>query len=121
MRMLAAYGRGGALMGVALYKINGTALLLGAVIVTGPGGLGIGRKLFDAAAEEGRIAGMRRVRAITTNDNAEAILFYQRVGMHFETLYPGGADAFRGLKTGIHVIGRHGLPMRDIIEFGMEL
>lgn len=121
MRMLGAWAAGGSLRGVAYFKMNGSALLLGAIIVIGEPHRGVGRTLFDAVADEGRAAGMRKMRALTTNDNFEAMRFYQRLGMRFETLYPGGVDAFRSFKTGIHQTGRHGLPLRDIFEFEMNL
>lgn len=121
MSMLAAHTPGGQLRGVAYYKLNGSTLLLGAIIAVGERNKGIGNILFDAIIAEGRSARMRKMRALTTNENFEAMKFLQRRGMRLETLYPGGADAFRAFKPGIYKQGKHGLPLRDILEFEMEL
>lgn len=121
MTLLGAWTPLGQLRGLAYYKVNGSTMLLGAIITIGERAKGVGKILFDAVLAEARTTRMRKMRALTTNDNFEAMKFYQRCGMRFETLYPGGADAFRAFKPGIYRNGKHGLPLRDILEFELSL
>jgi GNAT superfamily N-acetyltransferase len=59
----------------------------------------------------------RRVWLVTTNDNLDAIRFYQRRGFRLCEVRPGAVDAARrALKPGIPEIGNHGIAIRDEIE-----
>jgi GNAT superfamily N-acetyltransferase len=56
---------------------------------------GIGTALLTAAADEARRAGCARAWLITTNDNLDAVRFYQRrgwdlVALHRDDVTPGG-------------------------------
>jgi GNAT superfamily N-acetyltransferase len=122
MQLLAVFDASGAVSGLAYYKINGSAVLLGAVVILGDNHRhGVGEALFNAVKVKALEANMRRIRAITTNDNFEGMAFYQQMGMRFSTLYAGGADAFRAFRTGIKTIGKRGLPLRDLIELELDL
>jgi len=52
-------------------------------------GRGVGTALVDAAVRQARTLGCTRVRLTTTNDNLDALRFYQRRGFHIRTVYPG--------------------------------
>jgi GNAT superfamily N-acetyltransferase len=59
----------------------------------------------------------RRVWVVTTNDNLDAVRFYQRRGFRLRDIRPGAVDAARrALKPGIPEIGNHGIAIRDEIE-----
>ena len=120
MQLLAARSSDGEICGVAYYRMNGAVALLGAIIVTDMR-RGIGSALFEAVAAEAREMKLRKLRAITTNDNFEAMKFYQKHGMRFMTLFAGGADAYRAFKPGLHPIGYHGIPCRDVLELEIDL
>lgn len=49
-------------------------------------GQGIGLRMMDALAENGRGAGMRTMRVETQNTNVPAIRFYRRAGFHIESV-----------------------------------
>ncbi len=106
--------------GVAIYRMNGATVLLGAIIVV-EGHHGIGTVLFQSVVSDARELKLKKLRASTTNDNVEAMKFYQKRGMRLNALFAGGADAFRAFRPGLHVMGRHGIPCRDIIELEMDL
>jgi ribosomal protein S18 acetylase RimI-like enzyme len=53
---------------------------------------------------------------LTTNDNLDALRFYQRRGFRLAELYPGAVqDARVRLKPEIPASGNHGIPIRDEI------
>jgi len=76
---------------------------------------GIGSALLDALrAEVGESA---RLWVVTTNDNLDALRFYQRRGFVLRALRPGAVDeARRSLKPHIGRVGEHGIPLRDELE-----
>lgn len=121
MRLLEAVNTDGERLGMAYYKINNTMVLLGAIVITGPGKNGIASQLFDAVVAETKAAGMRKIRACTSNDNFAAMHFYQSRGMRFLSLYPGAVDAFRAMRPGLIKVGPNGIPVRDMIELDLDV
>ena len=78
-------------------------------------GRGIGSTLLDAVRAEA--VGCRRVWLVTTNDNLDALRFYQRRGFRLVELRPGAVDSARAsLKPEIGSLGEHGIPIRDELE-----
>ncbi|RME26780.1 MAG: GNAT family N-acetyltransferase [Candidatus Zixiibacteriota bacterium] len=82
---------------------------------------GIGTALLERVAAAARQAGCRRLWLITTNDNIDAIRFYQRRGMHLVAVHVDALTRSRRLKPGIPAIGCYGIPIRDEIEFELML
>ncbi len=80
-------------------------------------GQGVGSALIDAVRQAARSANCRRLWLMTTNDNLNAIGFYQKRGFHIAAVYPGAVDRARLIKPGIPLIGENGIPVRDEIEF----
>jgi hypothetical protein len=60
--------------------------------------------------------GVKVLRVTTTNDNLEALRFYQRRGFRIIALYPGAVDESRRIKPSISAIGEYGIPIHDEIE-----
>ncbi len=120
MTLKAAFSPDGKLGGVAYYRMSGMVALLGAIVVT-DGGRGMGTALFNAVADEARAQKMKRLRAITTNDNFEAMAFFQKRGMRFMSMFPGGVDAYRAFKPGLRELGFHGIVCRDVFELELDL
>jgi len=84
-------------------------------------GRGIGSHLIDEVAAQARRAGCKRIFLTTTNDNLHALGFYQKHGFVLAALRAGELDHARQLKPSIPLIGMHGIPLRDEIEFEMTL
>jgi len=61
------------------------------------------------------------LRLTTTNDNLDALRFYQRRGFHLSALRPGAVDAARLRKPSIAQVGEYGLPIRDEIDLVLSL
>ena len=68
-----------------------------------------------------REAGCTRLWLTTTNDNLDALRFYQRRGFVLAALYPDALIGSRPLKPEIPLIGAYGIPLRDELELEMEL
>lgn len=78
-------------------------------------GKGIGTKLLQAVKN----IPCRRLWTITTNDNLEALQFYQKRGFVLVTLYPNALEQSRKLKPEIPLVGKYGIPLRDEIELAI--
>ena len=83
---------------------------------------GTGTALIAAIETVARDAGCTRLWLITTNDNVDALRFYQRRGFRLAKLHPGAVDDSRArLKPGIPKLGDHGIPLRDELELELRL
>lgn len=80
---------------------------------------GIGTALLERAVEAARAAGCRRVWLLTTNDNVDAMRFYQRRGFTLSAVYLNAHEESRKVKPTIPKIGCYGIPLRDEVEFEM--
>jgi GNAT superfamily N-acetyltransferase len=77
---------------------------------------GIGTMLIEAAVGKARRFGCREIRLTTTNDNVDALRFYQRRGFRLAELRPGAVDQSRQLKPQIPQVGDYGIPLHDEID-----
>lgn len=82
---------------------------------------GVGTALLEAIVKQARKEGCRLLRLITTNDNTNALRFYQVRGLKISELRRDAITVSRKLKPGIPFIGHHGIPIRDEIELDMHL
>ncbi len=84
-------------------------------------GRGVGTALLDAVTAEARRAGCRRVWLVTTNDNLNALRFYQGRGFRLVAVHPGAVVQSRRLKPEIALVGNFGIPIRDELELELPL
>jgi ribosomal protein S18 acetylase RimI-like enzyme len=84
-------------------------------------GQGIGTMLIDKAIEESRARNCNRLFLITTNDNLNALGFYQKRGFEIVTVYRGAVNESRKRKPSIPLIGYNNIPLRDAIELEIKL
>jgi GNAT superfamily N-acetyltransferase len=82
---------------------------------------GAGTALLEAVAQAARSTGCHRLWLITTNDNLEALRFYQRRGFALVAVHRDAIAASRALKPAIPELGEHGIPIRDEIELELAL
>lgn len=91
-------------------------------IVADPRGGGIGSQLLERVVSTAREAGCISLWLTTTNDNIDALRFYQRRGFHLSVLRPDAADEARcSLKPELPEVGSYGIPMRDEIDLVLDL
>ena len=84
-------------------------------------GLGIGTALVDAVKRKARLLNCTRLWLITTNDNIDALLFYQKRGFVLEKLHRDAVTRARKMKPEIPLYGLESIPIRDEIELEMQL
>ena len=111
----------GDLTGVATYVIDGDGCelltLYAATRLTG-----VGSALLATVQDIACDAGCRRLWVVTTNDNVEALRFYQRRGFRLVLIRPGAVDRSREmLKPEIPRSGAYDIPLRDELELEMTL
>ncbi len=82
---------------------------------------GVGTMLINKVVEEARTKGCRRIFLITTNDNLNALGFYQKRGFELVKIYRGAVNESRKIKPSISLIGENNIPLRDEIELEMML
>ena len=63
----------------------------------------------------------KRIWLITTNDNINAIKFYQKCGFVFSAVYCDAIKNSRRIKPEIPLIGNFNIPIRDELEFELIL
>jgi GNAT superfamily N-acetyltransferase len=101
-------------LGLATFRVSGDVAELVTLDAVHPS-KGIGTALVEALwARVVTRAG--RLRVTTTNDNLDALRFYQRRGFRPVALRPGAVEQGRALKPSIPQFGRYGIPIRDEIE-----
>jgi ribosomal protein S18 acetylase RimI-like enzyme len=112
--------RGGRIVGLVTYDLAGTMLevvTLNAIERR----TGVGTLLMDAAANKARRNGCSEVRLTTTNDNVDALRFYQRRGFRLAELRPGAVDRSRLEKPEIPRTGDYGIPLHDEIDLSLRI
>jgi ribosomal protein S18 acetylase RimI-like enzyme len=77
---------------------------------------GIGTMLIEAVRAEAKRRGCQQVTLTTTNDNVDALRFYQRRGFRMAALRPGAVDRSRLRKPEIPRTGDFGIPLHDEID-----
>ena len=81
-----------------------------------------GSALVEALERLAGEQGWQRLWVLTTNDNVDALRFYQRRGFRLVDLHPGAVDAARDeLKPEIPRAGAYGIPLRDELVLEMVL
>ena len=82
---------------------------------------GVGTALLLRLREEARRRKCERIWLITTNDNLNAMRFYQRRGFAIAAFHKNAIDVSREMKPTIPETGDHEIPIRDEVEFEMQL
>ena len=82
---------------------------------------GVGTALIEAVRDIALKSGCKRLWLITTNDNMNALRFYQKRGFVLVAIHRDALDISRKLKPEISLIGNDGIPLRDEIELEMLL
>lgn len=79
-------------------------------------GPGIGSTLISFVEQTVRLAGIGRIWLVTSNDNLDALRFYQRRGYRIVAVRPNAIDEARQLKPSIPHVGYYDIPIHDELE-----
>jgi ribosomal protein S18 acetylase RimI-like enzyme len=77
---------------------------------------GIGTKLLNELKIIAGGEGCKRIFLMTTNDNLDALRFYQRRGFVIKGIHIDSMKKSREMKAGIPLAGDYNIPMRDEID-----
>lgn len=112
--------RDGEIAGVLTYNMRAGELEIVSINAVEPGG-GVGTSLLAAATDLARERGCRRVWLVTTNDNLDALRFYQRRGLRLVAVHRGAVDDARSLKPSIPEVGEYGIPLHEELELELRM
>lgn len=80
---------------------------------------GAATRLIDMVKKQAKNDRCERVWLMTTNDNTQALRFYQKRGFVLVAIRPNAIEAQRKIKP-IPLIGNDGIPIRDEIELDFK-
>ena len=83
--------------------------------------IGVGTKLVDALEEAAMSRGLRRCRAVTTNENSGAQAFYEALGFELVDVREGAVTRGRLIKPTIPLAADDGAPITDEWVFERRL
>lgn len=108
----------GRLAGIALFRVTQQEMELVALDSVFQR-RGIGTRLLESVIAHFRDNGFKRLWLIATNDNINAIRFYQKRGFDLCAFYKDGIMKARTTKPQIPPVGYDGIPIRHELEFEM--
>jgi ribosomal protein S18 acetylase RimI-like enzyme len=106
--------------GFLVYRVQGLAAEI-VVMDALEAGLGIGTAMLVALSDALERIGVQEVWATTTNDNLDALRFYQRRGFRLEAVRRDAVAQVRHLKPAIPAVGAFGIPICDEVDLRGEL
>jgi len=107
-------------IGLLTYRIEGLDCEI-ATIDSTVEGAGVGTALINAVRKIAKAKGCKRLWLITTNDNLNALGFYQKRSFQIIAVRPNAVDEARKLKPQISLKAANGIPIRDELELELEL
>ena len=111
---------GDEVLGYLFYEIhNGECEIM--VLESVVQSIGIASALIDKVKQTAKLSGVGKVVVQTSNDNTHAFRFYQRRGFTIREIRLGALDIARQLKPIVPLIGEDGIPLRDEIEFEIDV
>lgn len=106
----------GALLGAVLYRMEDGECEVSALFSLVQG-IGAGTRLLDAVVEAAKAQHARRLWLVTTNDDTQAIRFYQKYGFSLKAVHIGALEVTRRLKKELPAHGNDGIPIQHEFEF----
>ena len=82
---------------------------------------GIGTSMLNNLIEIAKRKACDRLHLMTTNDNLDALRFYQRRGFHICGIHINSMEISRKMKPSIPETGDYGIPIRDEIDLELSI
>ncbi len=113
--------RAGRPVGLLTFRVDEDSVELSS-IAADPAHGGVGTALLAALDGVVRLTDRHWIWVVTTNDNLDALRFYQRRGFRIGEVRVGAVDRARlSIKPSIAGIGAYGIPLRDEFELVLDL
>lgn len=80
----------------------------------------VGTQLLTAVEDIAKASDCRRLWLVTTNDNVDALRFYEKRGYRVKEIHKGAIARSRKIKPSIPEFGNYGIPISDEIELEKE-
>jgi len=109
----------GKIIGLGLYRIENDCEIV--LLETFVQNKGIGTQLIEKIKEIAIKNSCNRIWLVTTNENINAIKFYQKRGFRISNIYLNAMEEARKIKPEIPLIAENGIELRDEIEFEIKL
>jgi len=106
--------------GFLIYRVRGPAAEIVAMEAC-ESRRGVGTALLVALDGVLERIGVREIWVTTTNDNLDALRFYQRRGFRLEVVRPDAVQEARRLKPAIPECGAYGIAIRDEVDLRADL
>lgn len=106
--------------GLVTYNIEGESCEIITLDSLQPG-MGVGTALLEAVRDVALEQGCKRLWLVTSNDNLDALRFYQKRGFELVAVYRNAMADARKLKPQIPITGKDNIPLRDEIELEWNL
>lgn len=84
-------------------------------------GKGIGSCLMKEVEHFVQQQGIATISLVTTNDNLNALKFYQKRGYKLDVIFPNAVKRARKIKPSIPLVGYNGIPINDEIRLVKKL
>jgi GNAT superfamily N-acetyltransferase len=107
-------------IGVATYEARGDECEL-TLIEVFEKRAGAGTMLVKSIIEEAKHAGCGRLWLVTTNNNLDAMKFYEKLGFTQKAIYPGAVTKAREIKPSIPMTDKDGVEIKDEVEYELVL
>lgn len=82
---------------------------------------GLGEKLIKTVISDLKTKHVNRLSVVTTNDNTNALRFYQKMGFEISDWRKNAIETSRKIKPEIPLLGNYRIPIRDEIELEMTI
>lgn len=106
--------------GVVTYNIDGTDCEI-VTLNSFEENKGIGTALINTVLEAAKKENCKRLWLITTNDDINAIRFYQKKGFDLVAAHINAIKVSRRLKPSIPLIGMDNIPIKHELEFEIKI
>lgn len=84
-------------------------------------GQGIGSMLLERTEQLAQAENIKQITLLTTNDNLNALKFYQKRGYRLSRIFPDAVTDARKIKPSIPLIGEYGIPLQDELQLVKKL
>lgn len=108
------------LIGVITYNVEEKKLEIVSLNSTLEG-KGVGSSLIEKIKKLAGEKKLKNIWLVTSNDNIDALKFYQKRGFRITKVYPDAINEARKIKPQIPEIGEYGIPLKDALELEYKI